>query len=186
MISYLVSICLWLPCQKKALGLLGKRKPILVVISWRSKPSTWPIKEHERYIQSITCEWLKPRMVLLTPLLNLLHCNTVYYNLHDFSARSDVANCDLNPVLDEKGIVAFGKSRSYSSFVFPCSRTPVIATSFSFCCRKHGDVSRHPSVQIRIIGVQIIENPLYCIAQFINNKLSGIVFQYARPIGTLV
>ena len=57
------------------------------VISWRSKPWTWPIKERERYVQLITCEWLKPRMVLFTctPHLNLPHCKTVYYSVCSFT-----------------------------------------------------------------------------------------------------
>ena len=48
-----------------------------------------------------------------------------------------------------------------SSFAFSCSKTAVTATSFSRWRRKHGDVSRRPSVRIWIIGVRIIENPLY-------------------------
>ena len=35
------------------------------------------------------------------------------------------------------------------------------AMSFSHCCQKHGNMRRHLSVRIQIIGVQIIKNPLY-------------------------
>ena len=59
---------------------------------------------------------------------------SVYYSVLQRSqlrsASSDVVNLDLTPVLDEKGIVAFEKSRSYSSFAFSCNRTPVTAMSF--------------------------------------------------------
>ena len=62
------------------------------------------------------------------------------------SASPDVVNRDLNPVLAEKGVIASGKSHSYTSFAFSCSRTLVTRTSFSCCCQKHGD--RRPRIQI--------------------------------------
>ena len=80
MILYLVSIFLWIPCWE-GFGPLRQTETHFCspkVISWRSKPWTRLIKKHECYNQLITCEWMKPRMVPLTPLLNLSHCNTVY------------------------------------------------------------------------------------------------------------
>ena len=74
---------------------------------------------------------------------------------------SDVVNRDLNPVLHGKKRCSVRESHSCSSFAFSCSKTPVTATAFSRWYRKHGDVSRRPNVRIRIIGVRIIETPLY-------------------------
>ena len=108
------------------------------VASWRSKRWTWPMKK--RYYQPFTCKWLKPRMVLLTPSLNFLHWNTVYYSVRGFAQQGRHYNCDLNSVLAEKGVVASGKSHSCKSFAFSCFRTPVTGMSFSRCYRKHDNV----------------------------------------------
>ena len=57
---------------------------------------------------------LEPRMVLFTPPLNLPHYMqySVLQRSRLRSASSDITNRGLNPTLAEKGVVAFGKSRS--------------------------------------------------------------------------
>ena len=131
------------------------------VISWRSKPWTWPIKSASATIsRSYASDWSQE----WSYLPRLLLCHTVIQCITAFAASlSKLGRCKLwsKSCTGWKGVEALGKSCSYSSFAFSCSRTPVTATSFSHCCRKHGDVSKCPKVRIRIIGVRIIENPLY-------------------------
>ena len=109
------------------------------VISWRSKPWRRPIKERKRYIHFAGKLRAKPRT--LSEAMNAersrKHCSTLHrlqYTVlqHSWrcSASSDVLNRDLNPVLAEKGVVVYGKRRSYSSFAFSCSRTPMTRMSF--------------------------------------------------------
>ena len=90
------------------------------VISWRSKPRTWPMKK--RYYQSITCEWLKPRMVILTPPLNLLHCNTMYYSVRGFAQQAQCYKSWSKFCTNWKrhcSTCVFGKNRSYRPLLSP-------------------------------------------------------------------
>ena len=89
----------------------------------------------------------------------LIQCTTAFTLC---SASLGIVNRDPSPVPDEKGVVASGKSRSYSSFAFSCSKSAVIATSFSRCCRKYGNVSQH---QIWTIGVQSVWSSLISSVQ---------------------
>ena len=53
-------------------------------------------------------------------------------------------------------VVAFGESHWYSSFAFSLvAKLQWPQVSFSHCCWKHGDVSRRPSVRIRLGGIPI-------------------------------
>ena len=76
-IPYLVSIFLRLPCRAKALILSGRQGPTFSVV----KQSPGGVNHgHGRYKSvTVTISRLhaKPTMELITPTLNLLHCNTI-------------------------------------------------------------------------------------------------------------
>ena len=179
MTSYLISIFMRLPCQEKTSGLVGKQRPVFVILK-KSKMWTWPIEERERHnSQSHANDWSQE----WSYLPRLLTCHAVYYSVRSSNQRAQNYKSWTKSRTGWKKRCSVQESCSYISFAFFFSKTPVTATYFSHWDWKHGDVSRRPNVRIRIIGVQIIENPLYFVSHFIANKLSTTAIMESKSFG---
>ena len=108
------------------------------VISWRSKPWTWLIRAWALCSVDHMSDWSQewsclPRLLICQTIIQR---TTVFATLFSYLRRKSWSNSRIG----RKGVIASGKSCSYSRFAFSCSRTPANRTSFSRCCRKHGNV----------------------------------------------